>query len=109
MARGAPLIKLADINRLRADLHLPLSLASSLRPDETIELRADLPNSPLLNASIVCISSMIDAAAQTIRIVVDGLTTLRNFLQSAKKCFSILSNREILEWNERRTVLSRLS
>lgn len=71
VSRGAPLVKIADINRLRADLYVPLSLASSQRVGETIELRADLPNRPLLNAKVVFIAPLIDAATQTIRIVVE--------------------------------------
>jgi len=71
VSRGAPIIKIADINRLRADLYVPLSLVSAQRIGETVELRADLPNRPLLDAKIVFIAPLIDAATQTIRIVVE--------------------------------------
>ena len=71
VSRGAPIVKIADINRLRSDLHIPLSLVASRRVGEFIELRADLPGSPLLNAKIVFIAPLIDAATQTIRVVVE--------------------------------------
>jgi RND family efflux transporter MFP subunit len=71
VSRSAPIIKIADISRLRADLYIPLSLISSQRVGETIELRADLPGRPLLNAKIVFVAPLIDAATQTIRIVVE--------------------------------------
>jgi RND family efflux transporter MFP subunit len=71
VSRSAPIIKIADISRLRADLYIPLSLISSQRVGETIELRADLPGRPLLNAKVVFIAPLIDAATQTIRIVVE--------------------------------------
>jgi RND family efflux transporter MFP subunit len=71
VSRGAPIIKIADIKRLRAELFVPLSLVSAQRIGETIELRADLPNRPLLSAKIVFIAPLIDAATQTIRIVVE--------------------------------------
>ena len=71
VSRGAPIVKIADISRLRSDLHIPLSLATSRRVGEIIELRADLPGCPLLNAKIVFIAPLIDAATQTIRIVVE--------------------------------------
>ncbi len=71
VSRGAPVVKIADINRLRADLYVPLSLASSLTVGENIELRADLPGQPLLNSKIVFVAPLIDAATQTIRIVVE--------------------------------------
>ncbi len=71
VSRGAPIIKIADINRLRAELYVPLSLVSAQRIGETMELRADLPNRPLLDAKIVFIAPLIDAATQTIRIVVE--------------------------------------
>ena len=71
VSRGAPVVKIADINRLRADLYVPLSLASSQTVGKTIELRADLPGQPLLNAKIVFVAPLIDAATQTIRIVVE--------------------------------------
>ncbi len=71
VSRSAPIIKIADISRLRADLYIPLSLISSQRVGETIELRADLPGRPLLNAKIVFVAPLIDAATQTIRVVVE--------------------------------------
>ncbi len=71
VSRGAPVVKIADINRLRADLYVPLSLASSQTVGKTIELRADLPGQPLLSAKIVFVAPLIDAATQTIRIVVE--------------------------------------
>jgi len=71
VSRGTPIIKIADINRLRADLYVPLSLVSAQRIGETVELRADLPNRPLLDAKIVFIAPLIDAATQTIRNVVE--------------------------------------
>jgi len=71
VSRGAPIVKIADINRLRAELFVPHSLISAHRVGETIELRADLPGRPLLDAKIVFIAPLIDAATQTIRIVVE--------------------------------------
>ena len=71
VSRGAPIIKIADINRLRADLYVPLSLVSAQHIGKTVELRADLPNRPLLNAKIVFITPLIDAATQTVRVVVE--------------------------------------
>jgi RND family efflux transporter MFP subunit len=71
VSRGAPIVKIADINRLRSDLHIPLSLVASRRVGEFLELRADLPSSPLLNAKIVFIAPLIDAATQTVRVVVE--------------------------------------
>ena len=71
VSRSAPIVKIADISRLRADLYIPLSLIASQRVGETIELRADLPGRPVLNAKIVFIAPLIDAATQTIRIVVE--------------------------------------
>ena len=71
VSRGAPIIKIADINHLRAELYVPLSLVSSQHIGELVELRADLPNRPLLEAKIVFIAPLIDAATQTIRIVVE--------------------------------------
>lgn len=71
VSRGAPIVKIADINRLRAELFVPHSLISSHRVGETIELRADLPGRPLLDAKIVFIAPLIDAATQTIRIAVE--------------------------------------
>jgi cobalt-zinc-cadmium efflux system membrane fusion protein len=71
VSRGAPLIKIADIQRLRADLYVPISLISKQRIGEIVELRADLPNQPLLKAKIVFIAPLIDAATKTTRIVVE--------------------------------------
>ncbi|MCY2983754.1 MAG: efflux RND transporter periplasmic adaptor subunit [Planctomycetota bacterium] len=71
VSRGAPIVKIADINRLRSDLHIPLSLVASRRVGQSLELRADLPGHPLLNAKILFIAPLIDAATQTIRVVVE--------------------------------------
>lgn len=71
VSRGAPIVKIADINRLRAELYVPLALATLQKVGEIVELRADLPNRPLLNAKIVFIAPLVDAATQTIRVVVE--------------------------------------
>lgn len=71
VSRGAPLVKIADINHLRAELYVPLSVISTQRIGEMVELRADLPNRPLLKAKIVFIAPVIDAATQTTRTVVE--------------------------------------
>lgn len=80
VSRGAPIIKIADINLLRADLYVPLSLVSAQRIGKTVELRADLPNRPLLNAKIVFITPLIDAATQTVRVVVEIDNTAHQLL-----------------------------
>lgn len=71
VSRGAPIVKIADITRLRADLYVPLSRAASIRVGEDTELLAELPGQPLLNAKVVFIAPLIDAATQTIRMVVE--------------------------------------
>ena len=71
VSRGAPIVKIADINRLRAELYVPWVLATSQKVGEVVELRADLPNRPLLKAKIVFIAPLVDAATQTIRVVVE--------------------------------------
>jgi RND family efflux transporter MFP subunit len=71
VSRGAPIVKIADINRLRAELYVPLVIATSQKVGEVVELRADLPNRPLLKAKIVFIAPLVDAATQTIRVVVE--------------------------------------
>jgi cobalt-zinc-cadmium efflux system membrane fusion protein len=71
VSRGAPIVKIADINRLRAELYVPLVLVTSQKVGEVVELRADLPNRPLLKAKIVFIAPLVDAATQTIRVVVE--------------------------------------
>ena len=71
VSRGAPIVKIADINRLRAELYVPLVLATSQKVGEVVELRADLPNRPLLKAKIVFIAPLVDAATHTTRVVVE--------------------------------------
>ncbi len=71
VSRGAPIVKIADVTRLRADLYVPLSRAASIRVGEATELLAELPGQPLLNAKVVFIAPLIDAATQTIRVVVE--------------------------------------
>jgi len=71
VSRGAPIIKIANITRLRADLYVPLSRAASIRVGETTDLLAELPGQPLLNSQVVFIAPLIDAATQTIRVVVE--------------------------------------
>lgn len=71
VSRGAPIVKIADVTRLRADLYVPLSRAASIRVGEATQLLAELPGQPLLNAKVVFIAPLIDAATQTIRVVVE--------------------------------------
>jgi RND family efflux transporter MFP subunit len=71
VSRGAPIVKIADVTRLRADLYVPLSRAASIRAGEATQLLAELPGQPLLNAKVVFIAPLIDAATQTIRVVVE--------------------------------------
>lgn len=79
VSRGAPIVKIADITRLRADLYVPLSLASSIRVGESVVLRAEMPGTPLLDAKVVFVAPLIDAATQTIRVVVE-IENLQNQL-----------------------------
>lgn len=71
VSRGAPIVKIADVTRLRADLYVPLSRSSSIRNGEFIVLQAELPQQPLLDAKVVFVAPLIDAATQTIRVVVE--------------------------------------
>jgi RND family efflux transporter MFP subunit len=71
VSRGAPIVKIADVTRLRADLYVPLTRAASIRVGEATQLLAELPGQPLLNAKVVFIAPLIDAATQTIRVVVE--------------------------------------
>lgn len=71
VSRGAPIVKIADVTRLRADLYVPLSRSSSIHVGESIVLRAELPQQPLLDAKVVFVAPLIDAATQTIRVVVE--------------------------------------
>lgn len=79
VSRGAPIVKIADITRLRADLYVPLSLASAIRVGESVVLRAEMPGTPLLDAKVVFVAPLIDAATQTIRVVVE-IENLQNQL-----------------------------
>ncbi|MCU0710977.1 MAG: efflux RND transporter periplasmic adaptor subunit [Pirellula sp.] len=71
VSRGAPIVKIADITRLRADLYVPLSRVASIRVGELVVLQAEMPGTPQLEAKVVFVAPLIDAATQTIRVVVE--------------------------------------
>ncbi len=71
VSRGAPIVKIADVTRLRADLYVPLSRSESIHVGESIVVKAELPQQPLLNAKVVFVAPLIDAATQTIRVVIE--------------------------------------
>lgn len=69
LSRDAVLVTLADTRRLRAEMHVPISMIQKIQSSDMISLVADLPEQPVVKAKVVYVAPLIDAATQTIRIV----------------------------------------
>ena len=65
------LIQLVDTTTLRADFYLPIQQSAKFREGQTVRVLADSPVNAELSAKLVVVDEVIDAATQTIRIVVE--------------------------------------
>jgi membrane fusion protein (multidrug efflux system) len=71
LTRDDVLMTLVNLSRLRAELNVPLQYIDHFPTSSTTRLIASLPNQPLLQATVVHVDPIIDAATNTFRIVVE--------------------------------------
>jgi RND family efflux transporter MFP subunit len=71
LTRDDVLMTLVNLSRLRAELNVPLQYIDHYPSNSTARLIASLPHQPLLQATVVHVDPMIDAATNTFRIVVE--------------------------------------
>ena len=71
LTRDDVLMTLVNLSRLRAELNVPLTFIQHYPRGSTARLIATLPDEPLLEATVVHVDPMVDAATNTIRIVIE--------------------------------------
>jgi RND family efflux transporter MFP subunit len=71
LTRDDVLMTLVNLSRLRAELNVPLTFIQHYPSGSTARLVATLPDEPLLEATVVHVDPMVDAATNTIRIVIE--------------------------------------
>jgi membrane fusion protein, multidrug efflux system len=71
LSRDEILLTLINLSRLRAELNVPVQYIDHFPRGSAARLIAKLPKEPLLQAKVVHVDPMIDAATNTIRIVVE--------------------------------------
>ena len=71
MTRSDALLTMANMCRLKADLHLPVSRYGALRVGDVCELKADAPVDSIIAAKIVSVEPRMDAATRTFRCQVE--------------------------------------
>ena len=69
--RGQPVIRVADITRLRATVFMPFSWFERVQPGRHMSLQASAPLDRLVDARVVSVEPVIDAATETFRCVVE--------------------------------------
>lgn len=71
LTRDDVLMTLVNLSRLRAELNVPLQYIKYYPSGSSAWLVATLPDEPLLEATVVHVDPMVDAATNTIRIVIE--------------------------------------
>ncbi len=71
VSQGMPVVRVADLSRLRAVVFVPYEWHADLRPGVVLPVRADIPVDRLLDAVVVSAEPVIDAATRTFRCVVE--------------------------------------
>lgn len=71
VAQGTPVIRIADVSRLRAIVFMPFSWFDRVYIGQQISLQASSPLDRLVDAEIVSVEPVIDAATETFRCVVE--------------------------------------
>lgn len=66
-----PLLRLADINRLRVDVVAPTSLFGRLRLGQSLSVQPELPGAAARSAQVVQIDRVLDPASNTFRLRLD--------------------------------------
>lgn len=85
IGREQTLITIVNVEKLRAELFIPVDQRSYFLKNETVSLVADLPGQPRMAGKIVHIDPIIDAATNTIR----GLVEIENQSRKLPAGFSI--------------------
>lgn len=70
-SKGESLFTIANVQRLKAEIHLPFASASDYRPGQSLPIQAELPQQNRIDASIKFIAPVMDAATRTIRLLVE--------------------------------------
>ena len=65
------LVQLVDTSKLRADFYLPIHQSAKFRQGQTVRVFAESPVDVELTAKLIVVDKVIDAATQTIRVVVE--------------------------------------
>lgn len=71
MTRSDALLTIANMRRLKADLHLPVSRYGAIRVGDLCELKADAPVDSIVRGTIVSVEPRMDAATRTFRCQVE--------------------------------------
>jgi len=65
--QSEPLIVVADLSSLKAEIYLPVTVYDQLKPGNTYTLHAGDPVNRALDATLTFVSPVLDAASQTVR------------------------------------------
>jgi len=79
VAQGVPVLRIADLTRLRAVLFAPFEWFDDVSPGQEVFVSASAPVNQLLKARVISVEPVIDAATETFRCV-----TVRTFFQAAQ-------------------------
>ena len=71
MTRSDSLLTIANMRRLKADLHLPVGWYGAVHVGDVCELKADAPIDSIIAAKIVSVEPRMDAATRTFRCQVE--------------------------------------
>ncbi len=96
VGQGIPVLKIADLTRLRAVVFAPFEWFDELCPGQTVLVTASAPVNRLLEAQVISIEPVIDAATETFRCVVE----IDNRDRSLPSGFSVVLEQQHLQPNE---------
>lgn len=63
-----PIVKLAQINKLRVQVVVPVSQYGNIQPNDMATITPEFPNAPTVTAKVAIIDKVIDAASNTFRV-----------------------------------------
>lgn len=63
-----PMFRVAKVNRLRVEIIVPAALVGSIRTGMVAKVTPDIPNSAAIEAKVVLVDTLVDAASNTFRV-----------------------------------------
>jgi RND family efflux transporter MFP subunit len=96
VGQGVPVLRIADLTRLRAVVFAPFEWFDEMSPGQTVLVTASAPVNRLVEAQIVSIEPVIDAATETFRCVIE----MDNRDRSLPSGFSVVLEQQHLQTTE---------